>query len=300
MTAISVSPHDADRPGLISRAARLWSEADAIQRAALVAAVLLVAAAAAAPLVAPHGPLDQSLLSRLAPPLGFERHRAGYYLGTDELGRDILSRVLYGLRLTLSLALLGSIIGLVLGAALGLLAGLAGGVLEDVVVGAVDTQIAIPFTLIALLFLAIFGSSLPVMVCVLGVYGWEQYARIILGEVKRLKALPFVEAARAAGATNLRIARVHILPNVVSPLVVQFTLSFSNIVLLESTLSFLGLGVQPPTATLGSMVGIGRDYMPTAPWIVIAPALAILAVTFAVQILGDWLRDRADVRLRSR
>jgi peptide/nickel transport system permease protein len=300
MTAISVSPHDADRPGLISRAARLWSEADAIQRAALVAAVLLVAAAAAAPLVAPHGPLDQSLLSRLAPPLGFERHRPGYLLGTDELGRDILSRVLYGLRLTLSLALLGSIIGLVLGAALGLLAGLAGGVLEDVVVGAVDTQIAIPFTLIALLFLAIFGSSLPVMVCVLGVYGWEQYARIILGEVKRLKALPFVEAARAAGATNLRIARVHILPNVVSPLVVQFTLSFSNIVLLESTLSFLGLGVQPPTATLGSMVGIGRDYMPTAPWIVIAPALAILAVTFAVQILGDWLRDRADVRLRSR
>lgn len=300
MTAISVSPHDADRPGLISRAARLWSEADAIQRAALVAAVLLVAAAAAAPLVAPHGPLDQSLLSRLAPPLGFDRHRPGYLLGTDELGRDILSRVLYGLRLTLSLALLGSIIGLVLGAALGLLAGLAGGVLEDVVVGAVDTQIAIPFTLIALLFLAIFGSSLPVMVCVLGVYGWEQYARIILGEVKRLKALPFVEAARAAGATNLRIARVHILPNVVSPLVVQFTLSFSNIVLLESTLSFLGLGVQPPTATLGSMVGIGRDYMPTAPWIVIAPALAILAVTFAVQILGDWLRDRADVRLRSR
>lgn len=300
MTAISVSPHDADRPGLISRAARLWSEADTIQRAALVAAVLLVAAAAAAPLVAPHGPLDQSLLSRLAPPLGFDRHRPGYLLGTDELGRDILSRVLYGLRLTLSLALLGSIIGLVLGAALGLLAGLAGGVLEDVVVGAVDTQIAIPFTLIALLFLAIFGSSLPVMVCVLGVYGWEQYARIILGEVKRLKALPFVEAARAAGATNLRIARVHILPNVVSPLVVQFTLSFSNIVLLESTLSFLGLGVQPPTATLGSMVGIGRDYMPTAPWIVIAPAVAILAVTFAVQILGDWLRDRADVRLRSR
>lgn len=300
MTAISIWLQNASRPAPFSRAARLWREADAIQRAALVTAVLLILAAAAAPLVAPHGPLDQSLLSRLAPPLGFERYRAGYYLGTDELGRDILSRVLYGLKLTLSLALLGSIIGLTLGASLGLLAGLAGGILEDVVVGAVDTQIAIPFTLIALLFLAIFGSSLLVMVCVLGVYGWEQYARIVLGEVKRLKALPFVEAARAAGATNLRIARVHILPNIVSPLVVQFTLSFSNIVLLESTLSFLGLGVQPPTATLGSMVGIGRDYMPTAPWIVIAPALAILAVTFAVQILGDWLRDRADVRLRSR
>ena len=300
MADITIAPPVTGRPALFARAAGLWREADAVQRLALLAGLLLVIAAMAVPLIAPHGPLDQSLLGRLAPPVGFERYRAGYYLGTDELGRDILSRTLYGLRLTLSLALLGSIIGLVIGAFLGLVAGLAGGVCEDVIMGAVDTQIAIPFTLIALLFLAIFGSSLVVMVCVLGIYGWEQYARIVRGEVKRLKALPFVEAARAAGATDLRIARTHILPNIVSPLVVQFTLSFSNIVLLESTLSFLGLGVQPPTATLGSMVGIGRDYMPTAPWIVVAPALAILAVTFAVQILGDWLRDRADVRLRAR
>ncbi|MCL4168385.1 UNVERIFIED_CONTAM: hypothetical protein GTU68_054299 [Idotea baltica] len=112
--------------------------------------------------------------------------------------------------------------------------------------------------------------------------------------------MPFVEAAQAAGATPLRIAFHHILPNVVSPIVVQFTLNFSNIVILESTLSFLGLGVQPPTATLGSMVGIGRDYLPTAPWIVLTPAAVILLLTFAVQILGDWLRDKADVRLRSR
>ncbi len=286
--------------GLSGAAVSLWQSADAIQRTALLVALVLLAAAISAPLIAPHGPLDQSLLSRFAPPLGFERYRDGYLLGTDELGRDILSRTLYGLRLTLSLALLGSIIGLVIGGTLGLVAGLTGGWFEDVVMGAVDAQIAIPFTLIALLFLAIFGSSITVMVCVLGVYGWEQYARIVRGEVKRLKAMPFVEAAYAAGASRFRIATRHILPNIVSPLVVQFTLSFSNIVLLESTLSFLGLGVQPPTATLGSMVGFGRDYMPTAPWVVVVPAVAILLVTFAVQILGDWLRDRADVRLRAR
>ena len=300
MADISLRSGLVDKPSLLAGALSLWRSADAVQHVAIVTAFALLAAAIAAPLIAPHGPLDQSLLSRLSPPVGFERYREGFLLGTDELGRDILSRTLYGLRLTLSLALLGSIIGLLIGGLLGLLSGLRGGLFEDIVMGAVDAQIAIPFTLIALLFLAIFGSSLTVMVCVLGVYGWEQYARIVRGEVKKLKAMPFVEAARAAGASNFRIATRHVLPNVVSPLVVQFTLSFSNIVLLESTLSFLGLGVQPPTATLGSMVGFGRDYMPTAPWVVIVPALAILLVTFAVQILGDWLRDRAYVRLRAR
>lgn len=278
----------------------VWREADAIQRAAALVALALFIAALLTPLLAPHGPVAQSLILRLAPPIGFDGYRPGFLLGTDELGRDVFSRTLYGLRLTLSLALLGAILGLLLGGTLGLLAGIFGGVFEDVVMGAVDTQIAIPFTLIALLILAIFGSNLVVIVCVLGIYGWEQYARIIRGEVRRLKTMPFVEAARAAGASRGRIALRHLMPNLVSPIVVQFTLSFSNIVLLESTLSFLGLGVQPPTATLGAMVGIGRDYMPSAPWIVVAPALAILAITFAVQILGDWLRDRADVRLRQR
>lgn len=280
--------------------AAIWREADMIQRMAMVLALILVAAAILAPLVAPFSPEQQSLIARLRPPLGFDRYRDGYLLGTDELGRDVLSRTLYGLRLTLALAVIGASIGLVVGGLLGILAGLIGGIFEDIVMGAVDTQIAIPFTLIALLILSIFGSSMEVMVLVLGVHGWEQSARIVRGEVRKLTQMPFIEAARSAGASGPRIAFKHILPNVVSPLVVQFTLSLSNIVLLESTLSFLGLGVQPPTATLGAMVGIGRDYMPTAPWIVVAPALMILLITFAVQILGDWLRDRTDVRLRAR
>ncbi len=278
----------------------LWRQGNWILRIAMLVGLALVITALAAPLLAPFDPSDQSLISRLRPPIGFERYKDGYLLGTDELGRDVLSRSIYGLRLTFALALAGAVIGLLIGATLGLLAGVTGGAFEDFVMGLVDAQIAIPFTLIALLILAIFGSSLEIMLLVLGVYGWEQFTRIVRAEVRKLNGMPFVEAARAAGATPLRIAVRHILPNVVSPIVVQFTLNFSNIVILESTLSFLGLGVQPPTATLGSMVGTGRDYLPTAPWIVLAPAMMILLLTFAVQILGDWLRDHADVRLRSR
>lgn len=279
---------------------QIWAEANGAQKVAFAIGLCVLFMALLAPLIAPHAPTDQSLLSRLRPPIGFERYRPGYLLGTDELGRDILSRCLYGLRLTLMLAVLGATIGLLIGGTLGILAGVLGGRTDAAVMGAVDAQIAVPFTLIALFVLTLFGSSINVMVVVLGLAGWEQYARILRAEVRRLMRMPFIEAARCAGASPLRIARHHLLPNVVSPIVVQFTLSLSNIILLESTLSFLGLGVQPPTATLGAMVGVGRDYMPTAPWIVIAPALLILIVTFCVQILGDWLRDRADVRLRTR
>ena len=278
----------------------IWSDANWIVRIALLIGLILVVTTLTAPWLAPFDPNAQSLISRLRPPIGFDRYKDGFYFGTDELGRDIFSRCIYGLRLTFALALAGAVIGLLIGGTLGLMGGIIGGVFEEVIMGLVDAQIAIPFTLIALLILAVMGSSLDVMILVLGVYGWEQYTRIVRGEVKKLIQMPFVEAARAAGATPARIAVRHILPNVVSPIVVQFTLNFSNIVILESTLSFLGLGVQPPTATLGSMVGIGRDYLPTAPWIVLAPAMVILLLTFAVQILGDWLRDKADVRLRSR
>ncbi|MBD3802876.1 ABC transporter permease [Thioclava marina] len=279
---------------------RMWTDTNTIQKIAFAVGLALLVMAFLGPLVAPHDPDAQSLLARLRPPIGFERANPAYPLGTDELGRDILSRSLHGLRLTLMLAILGALLGLLFGGLLGLLAGVVGGRTDAVIMSAVDTQIAVPFTLIALFTLAIFGSSLQVMVIVLGLAGWEQYARIVRGDVRRLMHLPFIEAARAAGAGPRRIAFTHLLPNIVSPLVVQFTLSLSNIVLLESTLSFLGLGVQPPTATLGSMVGIGRDYMPTAPWIVIVPALLIVLLTFAVQVVGDWLRDSVDVRLRAR
>jgi peptide/nickel transport system permease protein len=289
--------HAPAAPGLIRS---LWAEADAVRRAALLIGLALLVLALLAPWLAPFDPTKQSLIARFRPPLGWDGARPGHWLGTDELGRDILSRGLHGLRLTLMLAALGATLGLMIGGTLGLLAGVVGGRTEAAIMGAVDAQIALPFTLIALFVLTVFGSTLTVLVFVLGLYGWEQYARIVRAEAARLMTLPFIEAARCAGASPSRIALTHLLPNLASPLVVQFTLSLSNIILLESTLSFLGLGVQPPTATLGAMVGVGRDFMPTAPWIVLVPALLILAVTFSIQILGDWLRDRADVRLRRR
>lgn len=277
-----------------------WQEAGLAEKFAMVLGILVILGAALAPWITAFEPNAQSLLMRLRPPVGFERAVAGHWLGTDELGRDVLTRSLHGLRLTLTLAIMGATIGLVIGGLVGLVAGMAGGRTESALMAAVDVQISVPFTLIALLVLAIFGSSLPVLVLVLGLNGWEQYARIVRAEVRRLMALPFIEAARLVGSGRLSLAREHILPNIVSPLVVQFTLSLASIILLESTLSFLGLGVQPPTATLGSMVGVGRNFLQTAPWIVLAPAFLILVVTFIVQILGDWLRDRSDIRLRGR
>ncbi|WP_121062667.1 ABC transporter permease [Chachezhania antarctica] len=283
-----------------ARPRRKIGKTDPIQKLAILIGVSLFAAAILAPVIVPFDPLGQSLLSRLRPPLGFERYSAGHFAGTDELGRDVLSRSLYGLRLTLGLAFAGALIGLLIGGTLGLVAGLRRGWVEDTIMALVDMQIAIPFTLVALLILSLMGSDLTVLVLVLGIAGWEQYARIVRAEVRRLTTLPFIEAAWTAGAGPIYTAWRHVLPNLVSPLVVQFTLALSNIVILESTLSFLGLGVQPPQPSLGSMVGLGRDYMPTAPWIVLVPAALIVALTFSVQIFGDWLRDRADVRLRDR
>lgn len=284
----------------LAMARRAWMGLDWPMRLVMLCAVLLVLAALGASLISPFEPNAQSLLSRLKPPIGFAGAKAGHFLGTDELGRDVLSRCLHGLQMTLSIALFGAIIGMLIGGMLGLLAGAVGGRIDALVMALVDIQIAVPFTLVALLAVAVFGSDIQVLIVVLGIAYWEQYARIIRGEVLKLREMPFIEASRAAGASSFRIAFHHIVPNVISPLVVMFTLNFSNIVLLESSLSFLGLGLRPPTATLGSMVGIGRDYMHTAPWIVAAPALLILLITFVVQMLGDRLRDRMDVRLRDR
>ena len=273
-----------------------WSEAGPVEKTAMILGVLLALAAVLAPWLTPFEPNAQSLIARLRPPLGFERHAPGYLLGTDELGRDVLTRSLHGLRLTLGLALLGATIGLFIGGTVGLVAGMAGGRTESALMAAVDVQISVPFTLIALLVLAVFGSSLPVLVFVLGLNGWEQYARIVRAEVRRLMALPFIEAARLSGAGPATLAREHVLPNIVSPIVVQFTLSLSSIILLESTLSFLGLGVQPPTPSWGSMLRLGVGYLESAPWVSFWPGLAIFLAVLGINLVGDALRDVLDPR----
>ena len=273
---------------------------DPVIAVAAAVGALLLAAALLAPAIAPYDPDAQRLLGRLRPPIGFDRADPRYLLGSDQLGRDMLSRCLHGLRLTLLIALSGAVAGLALGALAGLLAGLLGGVADALIMGLCDVKISMPFTLVALLVIAIAGASTLVLVCVLGLAYWAQFARLIRAQVLTIREMPYIEAARAAGASGWRIASRHILPNIVSPVIVMVTLNVSNLILLESALSFLGLGVQPPTATLGSMVGQGRDYMATAPWVVASPALLIMLVSLVVMLIGDWLRDHFDVRLRER
>jgi len=262
--------------------------------------LILLALAVLAPVVSPFEPDQQRLLARLKPPAGGPGANPLYWLGTDQLGRDLLSRCLYGLRLTLALALFGSLLGLAIGAALGLAAGLLRGWADALIMGLVDIMMSLPFTLVALFVVALAGTDVTVLICMLGIAYWAHFARLIRAQVLSLREMPFVEAARAAGAGPWRIATVHMIPNLISPVVVMASLNFSNLILLESALSFLGLGVQPPTATLGSMVGQGRDYMASAPWIVAIPALFIVLVSLVAMLLGDALRDRLDPRLRGR
>lgn len=265
-----------------------------------VIGLLLVAAAALAPWLAPYDVRDQSLLNRLKPPLPLTGADPTHPLGTDQLGRDVLSRLLFALRTTLSIAVMGTLIGAAVGTALGLLAGSAKGLLDDLIMFAVDTQAAIPLTLLALTAVALFGNSLPVLIAVIGLSGWDGYARLIRAQVMALTQQPFIEASRALGSSALHIAARHLLPNVVSPLLVAATLNLSAIVLVESSLSFLGLGVQPPYTSLGSMLGSGRDYLASAWWIAAVPGLLIVLITMVASLLGDWLRDRLDPRLSKR
>lgn len=273
---------------------------NAVVIAAAILGLALLALALLAPAIAPFEPDQQRLLARLRPPLGFDRANPAHWLGTDQLGRDMLSRCLYGLRLTLALAFFGTLVGLAIGVALGLVAGLFGGWIDALIMGLVDIKLSLPFTLVALLVIAIAGTDITVLIGVLGIAYWAHFTRLVRAQVLSLRELPYIESARAAGASGWRIARVHMIPNIVSPIVVMASLNFSNLILLESALSFLGLGVQPPTATLGSMVGQGRDYMASAPWIVVVPAALIVLVSLAAMLLGDFLRDHFDVRLRER
>ena len=258
----------------------------------------LIVVAVLAPVLAPYDPNAQSLLSRLRPPIGFERYKEGYYLGTDELGRDLYSRMLYGLRFTLLIAVIGSIISMVLGSLIGLISGYMGGIVDNILMGLVDIQIAFPFTLMALLAVAVFGTDLTIFVIIIGLAGWDTYARVVRGQVLAIRDAPFIDAVRVTGASPYRIIRHHMLANIASPIIVLWTFGVSNVILLESSLSFLGLGVQPPTATLGSMTGFGRDYLASYPHIGLVPALMILVIALVFLLLGDWLRDTLDVRLK--
>ena len=259
--------------------------------------LLLALGAIFAPWLTPYDPVATSILEKLKPPVFFEGFDGRHWLGTDQLGRDLLSRCLYGVRVSVGIAVLGLLASAVLGTAAGLISGLIGGWVDRVVMMVADIFIAVPFLLLVLVGIALFGSDIPVLIALVGLARWETYARIVRGQVLQVREQPYIEASRMFGASETWIALRHVLPNVSSTLLVLLTLNFPSILLLESSLSFLGLGVQPPTASLGRMVGDGRDHLIFAWWVAVVPATVILLITFIVQLLGDWLRDLLDVRL---
>lgn len=250
---------------------------------------LMVFAAVFADIIRPYEITQMDLSSRLAGPL-----TPGHLLGTDELGRDVLSRLIQSIRVSLVIAFGATLLSALFGTTFGFLAAQFRGPLEHFILVLADFQAALPFLILSLAVLAFFGSSMALLVGLMGFYGWERYARISRGLAISASGQGYASAVVQLGATPSRVYLRHILPNVASTLIVSMTLTFPEIILMESGLSFLGLGVQPPESSLGNMVGFGREYLTRAPWIMLAPAFVIMMTTLSVSLVGDWLRDKLD------
>ena len=259
---------------------------------------LLMVAAVAAPWIAPQDPERQSLRSRLgAPTLDAVDGRA-HALGTDHLGRDVLSRLIYGARVSLLIGFAAVAVGGLLGATLGILAGFRAGWTDSIIMTVADAQLAFPFILLAIGIIAVMGPSFPTLIVVVGLSGWVNYARVLRAQVLALRGREFVDAILALGGSTPRIVLKHVLPNVLSTLVVIATLELARAIVLEATLSFLGLGIQPPTPSWGGMIHEGREYLDTAWWISMFPGLVLMLTSIVVSRTGDWLRDVLDPTLR--
>ncbi|MDO9524903.1 MAG: ABC transporter permease [Gemmobacter sp.] len=270
---------------------RWWTDRLVLSLAGLAVIILL---GLAAPLIAPHDPNATNLLRRMAPPIWLAGGTWDNLLGTDQIGRDLLSRTFYGIRTSFAIAAIGLVFSAVLGVGIGVVSGLAAGWTDRILMMLVDVFISLPNLLLILCGIAVLGTQAWVLVVMIGLVRWESYARLVRGQVLVLRELGYVETARVLGASRLWIVTRHILPNLASPLIVILTLSFPGVLLMEAGLSFLGVGVQPPTASLGRMIGDGRNHLISAWWISGIPSLTIVAITLLFQIAGDALRDRLD------
>ena len=260
---------------------------------------IVVIAAVFAPLLAPHSPHVVDPLKRLIPPFWIQPDGSmEYILGTDAVGRDILSRIIYGARISLGISLISVTVSSLLGITLGLLSGYYGGWIDSVIMRVVDIQLAYPLILFAITVAAIFGAGLRNLIVVLVIANWVTYAHVVRGDVLVRRETQYVEAARTNGCRDGRIIRRHILPNVFSSILVIFTLQVAFVLILESGLSFLGLGVEPTIPTWGSMLNEGRNYIMTAWWLETFPGVAIMLTVLGINLLGDWIRDVLDPQLR--
>jgi peptide/nickel transport system permease protein len=274
---------------------RLGRDAAAVAGIAVV--VLTAVLAVLAPALAPADPVKNSLLDRLTPPMWAAGGSAKHPLGTDTLGRDVASRLLYGARISLVVGFAAVVLSGLAGVALGLLSGYYRGWLDDVLMRLGDIQLAFPVLVLAVAVLAVVGSSLATLILVLGVTSWITYARIVRGETLSLRQREFVDAARALGARDHWILGRHILPNVLPPIVVVATFSLARVIVAEASLAFLGLGMPAPTPSWGAMLDEGRNYITTGWWLALFPGVAILIVVLGINVVGDWLRDLLDPRM---
>ncbi len=260
--------------------------------------VILVLPAIFAPFVAPHDPLEGRLAQKLRPPVWLPGGSWEHPLGTDPLGRDLLSRLIFGARVSLSVSLVAIFIGGIVGTVLGLVAGYFGGWTDALIMRVVDIAFSLPTILLALVLAVVIGPSFRTVIVIVAFLLWARYARQVRGEVLSVKERDFVAQARIAGCSHLRIIFGHILPNVTNTLIVLATLQVGYVILLEGTLSFLGVGIPPPTPAWGLMVATGRALIVSAWWVSFFPGLAILLTVLTLNLMGDWLRDWLDPKLR--
>ncbi len=255
--------------------------------------VLMFLVALLAPAIAPYGYAEQNLLARLQPP-AFAGGDWAYPLGTDHLGRDVLSRVMHSIRVSMAVAVIGALIGAVVGTALGALAAHCRGLVDEAIMGLVDVQAALPFLIFALLIIAFFGNNLSLFILLIGLQGWERYARLARGLVLDAQTRGYAASARAVGLPPWRIYVFHVAPNIVGAMAVQLTLNLPETILLEAGLSFVGLGIQPPLTSLGLMLNDSRNYIVLYQWLPAAPGAVIFLTALSISLLGDALRDRLD------
>lgn len=258
----------------------------------------LIVVAIFAPLISPYEPNLAILRSRFSPPMWAEGGTSEYILGTDQQGRDLLSRLVYGARISLIVVTASLWLGLVAGTALGLIAGYFGKWADEVIMRLIDVWLAVPFIMIVLVLVVAIGQSFPLLVGVLGASTWAGFTRQVRGLTLSLRQADYVALAKVAGASDTRIMVQHILPHTISIILVLASLQAGSLILAEGTLSFLGLGVPPPTPSWGSIVADGRSYLATAWWVSLFPGIAIFLVVMAFNFAGDWIRDRLDPRLR--
>ena len=271
-------------------------------RAALAGLIVLggvIFLAISANWISPNNPNEQVLERRLMPPAWVEGGSRGHFLGTDHLGRDILSRVIYGSRVSLSVGILAVIISGILGVGAGLIAGYYGRGWDATIMRLVDIQLAFPFILLALAVIGVLGPGLRNVILVLGVAGWMVYARVVRRQMLSLREREFVEAARAVGASDFRIIRLHVLPNTLAPVIIVGTFAVATCIITEASLTFFGLGVEATIPTWGSMLSDGRAYMATAWWLTTFPGLAMMLTVLSLNVIGDWLREFLDPRMRN-